>query len=463
MDEGVTVVGAGLAGAELALQLAQRGIPVRLLEMKRHSRTPAQVSDHLAELVCSNSFRAASTDNAVGAIKEEMRRLGSVLMRVADRCAVPAGGALAVDRERFAGRVTELLCSHPCIEVEDRELTELPAADAPTTVIATGPLTSSRLSESIRAATGADKLYFYDAIAPIVAADSVDRAVVFEASRWGKGTADYLNCPLDRDQYHRFVGAVLEAEKVTTKDFEEERFFEGCLPIEVMAARGPDTLRFGCMKPVGLDDPRTGRWAHAVVQLRAENREKTAYNLVGFQTRMKWGAQREVFRSIPGLEGAEFLRFGSIHRNTYLDSPRLLDEGLRLRTQPNLRFAGQITGVEGYVESMACGLNLALSLLAERSGHSAVPPATSTLGALHRHILGWERVHDQHTPSNVHWGMVPRLEGRYPKAERKRRMGDRAVADAEAWFAQLSTVLPPVVHPVSERDEPEADAPAEAS
>ncbi len=437
-----------MAGAELSLQLAQRGIPIRLFEMKRVRPTPAQVSHDMAELVCSNSFRADQMENAVGAIKAEMRMVGSWLMSVADRCSVPAGGALAVDRHRFSAMVTELLTRHPLIEVREEEVTELVGPDAPETVVATGPLTSPALSESIRRATGSDKLYFYDAIAPIVSAESIDRDIVFEASRWNKGTADYLNCPMNEQQYSEFIAAVCAAEKVHPRDFEEERFFEGCLPIEVLASRGKDALRFGCMKPVGLDDPRTGRWPHAVVQLRAETRSRSAFNLVGFQTRMKWGAQRQVFRMIPGLEAAEFLRFGSIHRNTYLDAPRLLDYGLRLRSQPNLRFAGQITGVEGYVESTACGLNLALMMLGERAGLEVMPPETSTLGALHRHILGQERDDGAHVPSNIHWGMVPPLPGRHRKSERKRMLGERAIRDASAWWTDLEPRLPPLTHPI---------------
>ncbi|HJL41177.1 MAG TPA: methylenetetrahydrofolate--tRNA-(uracil(54)-C(5))-methyltransferase (FADH(2)-oxidizing) TrmFO [Myxococcales bacterium LLY-WYZ-16_1] len=438
----VWVVGAGLAGAELSLQLARRGIPVRLFEMKPHRRTPAQVSDGYAELVCSNSFRANSIENAVGAIKEEMRIAGSVLMQIADECAVPAGGALAVDRERFSAEVTRVLEAEPDIEVYNREVTELPSSEeVADVVVATGPLTSPTLSESIRmAAGGAEKLYFYDAIAPIVAADSIDESVVFRASRYGKGEgADYLNCPLDAEDYARFIADLDAAEKVTPRAFEEAKYFEGCLPIEVMAARGPDTLRFGCMKPVGLDDPRTGRRPHAVVQLRAENREGTAYNLVGFQTRLKWSAQKEVFRRIPGLENAEFLRFGSIHRNTYLDAPRLLDRANRLKGVPHVRFAGQITGVEGYVESTASGLLLGLRMAAERLGIEFVePPAASAMGALHRHVRGEDRLErDPHVPSNVHWGMVPALPGRVPKKERKRRYGERAVEEFGSWWRGL--------------------------
>ncbi len=436
----VRVVGAGLAGSEIALQLADRGIPVELHEMKPTRRTPAQVSDGYAELVCSNSFRGASIENAVGAIKEEMRRLGGRLIPIGDACAVPAGGALAVDRDRFSTEVTRQLREHPSIEVHVGEVRELFDPD-PTrpTVVATGPLTSDALADSVVSACGgADRLYFYDAIAPIVSADSIDRGIVFAASRYGKGDgADYLNCPLDEPTYEAFIDALHEADRATARDFEDERFFEGCLPIEVMAARGRETLRYGCMKPVGLTDPNTGRWPHAVVQLRAENRARTAFNLVGFQTRLKWGPQAELFRRIPGLEGAEFLRMGSIHRNTYLDAPRLLDEHFRLRSRPDVRFAGQITGVEGYVESMASGLLVALMLVAERDGRTfEPPPATTALGALYRHVLGHDRasVSHAHVPSNVHWGMVAPFPGRVPKRDKKRLLGERAVAEAEAWW-----------------------------
>ena len=439
----VWVVGAGLAGCELALQLAGRGIDVRLFEMKPKRRTPAQVSDDLAELVCSNSFRGASVEQAVGAIKEEMRRAGGALIRFADAHQVPAGGALAVDRDAFSAAVSEAVRAEPRIELIHAEVDAVPSAsEARDVVIATGPLTSDALSRSIvELCGGKDRLYFYDAIAPIVSADSVDMNVAFRASRYGKGDGDdYLNLPLDRPAYERFVAALLEADYVPTHDFEEAKFFEGCLPIEVMASRGEQTLRFGCMKPVGLDDPRTGRWPYAVVQLRAENRTRTAYNIVGFQTRMKWGSQREVLRSLPGLGDAEFLRMGSIHRNTYIDSPTLLDAQLRLSAFPHVRFAGQITGVEGYVESMACGLLVSWMIAADRRGETLPPPPpTSTLGALYSHILGNDRSaaarKDGHVPSNIHWGMCPPLPNRVPKKEKKRRFGERAIEDLEGWWS----------------------------
>ena len=443
------IIGAGLAGCEVALQLARRGIQVQLHEMKPQRRTPAQVSDGYAELVCSNSFRSASLDNAVGVIKEEMRIAGSVLIRIADESQVPAGGALAVDREVFSAKVTEAIRAEPLIEVVEGEVTKIPdATQVDDVVVATGPLTAEDLAADIKRHCGdSSGLYFYDAIAPIVSADSVDLDVAWAASRYDKGGADYLNCPLDQAQYEAFIDAVLAAEKVVPHEFEEAKYFEGCLPIEVMAERGRETLRFGCMKPVGLDDPRTGRWPHAVVQLRPENVDKTAYNIVGFQTRMKWNEQKQVFKMIPGLTEAEFLRMGQIHRNTYLDSPRLLDDELRLRSAPHITFAGQVTGVEGYVESTACGLLVGLMLAARRLGQPfELPPHTSALGALHGHVLGKRRPEGMerhgHMPSNIHWGLFPRLETRARKREKKRLYGERALADARAWWqsATLSAI-----------------------
>lgn len=449
----VWIVGGGLAGCEAALQLARRRIRVRLFEMKPHRRTPAQTSDELAELVCSNSFRGASIDNAVGALKEEMRRIGGALIEVADATRVPAGGALAVDRERFSAEVGRRVRSHPSIELVHREVTELPPPEeADTVVLATGPLTSPGLAEAVEALCGGkERLYFYDAIAPIVAADSIDMQVAWRASRYGKGDGDdYLNLPLDEATYHRFIEEVRAAEKVTPRDFEEARYFEGCLPIEVLAARGTETLRFGCMKPVGLADPRRGREPHAVVQLRPENAEHTAYNLVGFQTRMKWGAQAAVFRGLPGLSNAEFLRMGSIHRNTYIESPLLLDDELRAKTRPQVAFAGQITGVEGYVESMASGLLVGLMIAARRSGHRLrPPPPESALGALHGHVLGKRRAETPgrhpHVPSNVHWGLTPALNVRAKKRDRKQLMGERALAASAAWWVEASRLAGPVV------------------
>lgn len=443
-DRPVWVVGAGLAGCELALQLAHRGVPVRLFEMKPEQRTPAQVSDELAELVCSNSFRGAGIENAVGAMKEEMRRSGSQLMAVAEATRVPAGGALAVDRDRFSAEVARRIRSHPNIELVTGEVTELPPPEeVETVVLATGPLTSPDLAKTVEALCGGkERLYFYDAIAPIVAADSVDMSIAFRASRYGKGDDDaYLNLPLDKEQYLAFIEAILGAEKVTPRAFEEERYFEGCLPIEVMAGRGVETLRYGCMKPVGLVDPRTGKESYAVVQLRPEDAEHNAYNMVGFQTRMKWGEQKSILQSLPGLAEAEFLRMGSIHRNTYIESPLLLDGELHLKSRPQVVFAGQITGVEGYVESIACGLLAGLFLAARSKGAvMAPPPPESALGALYRHVLGLARAEETgkhpHVPSNVHWGLTPSLGVRAKKRDRKRMMGERALEAHAEWWAQ---------------------------
>jgi methylenetetrahydrofolate--tRNA-(uracil-5-)-methyltransferase len=453
-DKPVIVVGAGLAGCEVALQLARRGIPVRLYEMKPLRRTPAQVGDEYAELVCSNSFRSSSLENAVGVIKEEMRRAGGALIAYADASKVPAGDALAVDRKRFSSMVTEAVRREALIEIVPSEAQALPSPEAsPDVVIATGPLTAPDLAKDIAEASGdASRLYFYDAIAPIVAADSIDLSIAFRASRYGKGGGDdYLNCPMNAEEYDAFLQAVLQAEKVTPHEFEEAKYFEGCLPIEVMAERGKDTLRFGPMKPVGLEDPRTGRRPWAVVQLRAEDVDQSAYNIVGFQTRMKWGDQARVFKMVPGLAEAEFLRMGQIHRNTYLDSPRLLDRELRLKARPHIAFAGQITGVEGYVESTACGLLVALMIAARRTGaRFDLPPPTTALGALHGHVLGLRRPEgrseEQHLPSNIHWGLFPPIQGegkKIGKRDRKRLYGERALADLDRWAADHRSILLP--------------------
>ena len=448
-SEPVWIIGAGLAGCEAALQLSRRGIPVKLFEMKPGRRTPAQSSDGYAELVCSNSFRSSSLSNAVGVIKEEMRLLGGELIKIADACRVPAGDALAVDRDRFSEMVTKVIGEEPLIEVVEEELTSLPGPEeVQDVVVATGPLTAPELAQSIAQACGdASRLYFYDAIAPIVSADSVDLEKAYFASRYGKGNSDdYLNCPLNEEEYKAFISAVLEAQKVDAHEFEDAKFFEGCLPIEVIASRGIDTLRFGCMKPVGLDDPRTGKWPYAVVQLRSENLDKTAYNLVGFQTRLKWGDQKRILSMIPGLENAEFLRLGQIHRNTYIDSPRLLDQWLRLKSQPHISFAGQITGVEGYVESTACGLLVGWMIYARRMGYDLpVPPVTTALGALHGHVLGTRRPEgmseENHVPSNINWGLFPRLSVRARKSDRKRMYGERAIEATNEWQTRHNTDL----------------------
>jgi len=466
----VTVVGGGLAGCEAAFQLAERGIEVLLLEMKPHRRTPAQTSDHLAELVCSNSMRGAALSNAVGLLKEELRRAGSLAMRCADLCAVPAGGALAVDRERFGAAMTAAMNTHPHIHVEHREVTEIPA-ERPV-ILATGPLTTDGLAESLAAAVGAAHLAYYDAIAPIVSAESIDWSRVWKQSRYGKGivvrpegsgddladpaapaTPDdeaggdeaYVNCPFDEAGYQAFVQALVAAEKVPARDFEEPRYFEGCLPCEVMAERGPQTLSFGPMKPVGLTDPRTGRRPHAVVQLRQEDAAATAYNLVGFQTRMKYPDQNRVFRLIPGLEEAEFLRFGSVHRNTFVNAPVLLTPEMELRTLPGVYLAGQVSGVEGYVESAAGGL-LCATMLADRLHGRPVrpPPATTALGGIMTHLARDPAKAGPHAssraryqPSNITWAHLPPLEGggrRLKKRARYEAMAQRALLDLEGWL-----------------------------
>ena len=431
----VTVVGAGLAGTECAWQLAERGVAVRLLEQKPSSRTPAQHLDGFAELVCSNSFRGAAIHNAVGLLKEEMRRAGSLVMDVGERHRVPAGGAFAVDRERFSAEITRRIVGHPLIEVVHEVVDEIP--EARPVVIATGPLTSGGLADALARAVGAEHLAYYDAIAPIVAADSINWDRAFRASRYDKGGDDaYVNCPLDEAEYNAFVDAVLRADKVEPRDFEKVRYFEGCLPIEVLAARGPKTLSFGCMKPVGLTDPNTGKRPHAVVQLRQEDQGGTAFNMVGFQTRMKWPEQKRVFRMIPGLETAEFERFGSVHRNTFIDSPKVLDDDLAIASMPGVYLAGQISGVEGYVESAALGLVLGIKLALERTGrHFEFPPPTTMLGGLVGHL---RMPHEDFQPSNVMWSMVPPPGGkRLPKRARRDAQSERALQDLGAWLSAV--------------------------
>jgi methylenetetrahydrofolate--tRNA-(uracil-5-)-methyltransferase len=431
----VTIVGAGLAGSEAALALAARGIRVRLLEQKPHARTPAQSSDSLCELVCSNSFRGASLANAVGLLKEEMRRLGSQIMAVADRTRVPAGGALAVDRDRFSAAVTELLRENPLIEIVPGLVETLPV-ERPL-VVATGPLTGDALARDIARSVGEDRLAYYDAIAPIVAADSIDETRVFRASRWDKGETEedrvaYVNAPFDEAAYKKFVAELVAAEKVAPESFEDVRYFEGCLPIEVMAERGEMTLAFGPMKPVGLTDPRTGRWPFAVVQLRPEDEAATAYNLVGFQTRMKRGEQERLFRTIPGLEQAEFLRFGAVHRNTFLRAPTLLDSTFQLKAEPGLYFAGQISGVEGYVESAASGLLVARFVAERLAGREPVlPPPTTALGGLIAHL---GRHADDYQPSNITFShLAPHTGARLKKRAKYEAMAVRALSDLAVW------------------------------
>jgi methylenetetrahydrofolate--tRNA-(uracil-5-)-methyltransferase len=438
MGDFIHIVGGGLAGSEAAWQLAQAGLRVRLSEMRGGGgTTPAHHGDSLAELVCSNSFRSDDAqNNAVGLLHAEMRALGSLIMEQADQHRVPAGSALAVDRDGFSAGVTRAIQEHPLIEVVREQVDGLPDGPA---IIATGPLTAAPLAEAIAAATGQGSLAFFDAIAPIVYRDSIDMAVAWMASRWNKqaegSQGDYINCPLDRDQYVAFREGLLAGEKTQFREWEKDTpYFEGCMPIEVMAERGEDTLRYGPMKPVGLDDPRTGRWPYAVVQLRQDNALGTLWNIVGFQTKLKHAEQVRLFRTIPGLENAEFARLGGLHRNTFLNSPELLDATLRLKCAPHIRFAGQITGCEGYVESAAIGLLAGRFWAAERGAGTpmAPPPPTTALGALLGHITGGADA-ATYQPMNINFGLFPPVTGRVKKADRKRLYTDRARTDLQQW------------------------------
>ncbi|MEC7752022.1 MAG: methylenetetrahydrofolate--tRNA-(uracil(54)-C(5))-methyltransferase (FADH(2)-oxidizing) TrmFO [Myxococcota bacterium] len=434
----ITIVGAGLAGCEAALVLARGGQSVRLLEQKPIQRTPAQISDDPAELVCSNSLRSNNPLNAVGLIKEELASLQSPLLALAVRNAVPAGDALAVDRERFADAVRSALVQEPLIEQKSEIVTDWGAGPDPW-ILATGPLTADGLADRLQQEVG-ERLAFYDAIAPIVDADSLDRSVIYAMSRYGKGDGqDYLNVPLSKSEYLAFIEAVLAADRVQAHEFEDLKYFEGCLPVEVMAQRGLETLRYGPMKPVGLPDPRTGRDPYAVIQLRAENQAGTSFNMVGFQTRLKWGDQRRIFQSLPGMSDARFLRLGVVHRNTYVDSPRCLDDRMALKGQPHVHLAGQITGCEGYVESLAVGHLVAQLLHCEAEGRPwTCPPETTALGALWGHLRGAHKApHAPHEPNNIHWGLVPPLEGRWKKAERKALRLQRAREDYTAWLEAM--------------------------
>jgi methylenetetrahydrofolate--tRNA-(uracil-5-)-methyltransferase len=435
MSHQVHIVGGGLAGSEAAWQLAETGVKVRLSEMRGSGETTAaHHTDSLAELVCSNSFRSDDSEhNAVGLIHAEMRRLGSVIMAAADAHRVPAGSALAVDREGFAAAVTERLAAHANIELVRERVDALPSSGP--TIVATGPLTAMKLAESIGAATGSDALAFFDAIAPIVHKDSIDMDVAWMAARWDKGGKDYINCPMTKEQYLAFHQGLLDGEKTEYKDWESVPYFEGCMPIEVMAGRGVDTLRYGPMKPVGLDDPRTGRWPWAVVQLRQDNALGTLWNMVGFQTKLKHSEQVRLFRTIPGLEKAEFARLGGLHRNTFINSPKLLDGTLRLKAAPHIRFAGQITGCEGYVESAAIGLLAGRFAAAELRGEALAPPPPETaLGALLGHITGGADA-ATYQPMNVNFGLFPPVDGKARKADRKRAYTDRAKIALEQWLA----------------------------
>lgn len=444
MTYDVHIIGGGLAGSEAAWQLARRGFKVRLSEMRgTGERSPAHQTDGLAEMVCSNSFRSDDDEkNAVGLLHHEMRRCDSVIMAAAAAAQVPAGSALAVDRDVFSAEVEARLAALPGLDIVRERVDTLP--DAGMTIVATGPLTAEALAGSIAQATGADSLAFFDAIAPIVYHDTIDMDVCWKASRWDKpsklgGEAkDYINCPMDRDQYLAFHRGLVEGEKTSFKEWEANTpYFDGCMPIEVMAERGVDTLRFGPMKPVGLDNPKTGRWPYAVVQLRQDNKLGTLWNMVGFQTKLKHAAQVELFRTIPGLEKAEFARLGGLHRNTFLNSPILLDRQLRLKTAPHVRFAGQITGCEGYVESAAVGMLAGLMAGAELAGREwQAPPATTALGALLSHITG-DAEADSYQPMNVNFGLFPPLHA-VKKKQRKEAYTARAKDEIVPWLSGLT-------------------------
>lgn len=427
----VTVIGGGLAGSEAAWQLVCRGIPVRLYEMRPVRTTEAHKTDGFAELVCSNSLRSASIDAAVGLLKEEMRRLGSLVMAAADTTRVPAGLALAVDRELFSHFITDALTKHPLIELHREEVQTLPQG---VTIVASGPLTSPVLSEQLRMLFGSEYLYFYDAISPVITAESINDKVAFRASRYDHGGDDYLNCPLTRDEYYHLVGEILAAEKAPEKEFERCIYFEGCLPIEEMARRGKDTLAFGPMKPVGLTDPRTGERPYAVVQLRQDDKAGMLWGMVGFQTRMTYPEQRRVFRLIPGLENAQFVRLGSLHRNTFIDSPRLLKPTLQFKGRDDLFFAGQMIGVEGYLESAAAGLLAGLNAGRMVSGKPLlVAPPTTSLGSMLAYVTSDERKDFQ--PMNANYGLFPPLTRKLRGREKKAALAERALQDLAAWQA----------------------------
>jgi methylenetetrahydrofolate--tRNA-(uracil-5-)-methyltransferase len=445
----VTVVGGGLAGSEAAWQLASRGFEVTLREMRPVVTTPAHKTDKLAELVCSNTFKSTELTNAHGLLKAEMRLLGSIILEAADSARVAAGSALAVDREVFSAAITNRIAAEPRIEVVRNEATSISAP----CVIATGPLTSDKLAESIKAKLGTGALAFYDAIAPIVARESVDESIVFRASRYGKETMEgaddggaYLNCPMSREQYDAFLDALISADQYHGHEFDEVPYFEGCMPVEVMAKRGRDTLRFGPLKPVGLRDPRTGRDAHAVVQLRQEDRAGRMWNLVGFQTRLRIPEQQRVLKMIPGLEQAEFLRYGSIHRNSYLNSPGALTPHLSARDEQTILFAGQITGVEGYTESSATGLLAGINLARLLSGDAPViPPPTTMLGALYRYMREADPRHFQ--PMNANFGLLDELPEQIRDKKRKREMfAERALRDMQAWVDANNLSGAPAAH-----------------
>ncbi|WRP08435.1 FADH(2)-oxidizing methylenetetrahydrofolate--tRNA-(uracil(54)-C(5))-methyltransferase TrmFO [Rossellomorea aquimaris] len=430
----VNVIGAGLAGSEAAWQIAKRGIKVNLFEMRPVRQTPAHHTDKFAELVCSNSLRANTLTNAVGVLKEEMRHLDSVIMSAADACSVPAGGALAVDRHEFSAQVTDKVKNHPNVTVYNEEVTDLPEG---ITIIATGPLTSESLSEKIRKVTGEEHLYFYDAAAPIIEKDSIDMDKVYLKSRYDKGEAAYLNCPMTETEFNRFYEALISAETVPLKEFEKEIFFEGCMPIEVMASRGKKTMLFGPLKPVGLEEPKTGKRPYAVVQLRQDDAAGTLYNIVGFQTHLKWGPQKEVLQLIPGLENAEIVRFGVMHRNTFINSPNVLKDTYQLKDHENLFFAGQMTGVEGYVESAASGLIAGINAAKLAIGESPVVfPHETAIGSMARYITTANKTNFQ--PMNANFGLLPDLPKKVKgKKERNEQHANRALETIQNFVKKV--------------------------
>lgn len=429
----ITIIGGGLAGSEAAWQAASLGCHVTLIEMKPKKFSPAHHSDKLAELVCSNSFRSDDPTSAVGLLKREMRALNSLILAAADFHHVPAGKALAVDRELFAEFITQQLNNQPLIKIIHQEIDDLPALSENPTILATGPLTTDQLANSLAQVTGQEHLSFYDAIAPIVYRESLDDEIVFRASRYDDGPGDYLNCPMDQEQYLTFINAVKVAKTVPLKSFEKKQYFEGCLPVEVMLERGDETLRFGPMKPVGLPDPRTGRDAYAVVQLRMENRQGTTYNMVGFQTKLTYGEQKRIFSLIPGMEKVEFARLGSIHRNTFISAPDVLSPTLQLKERPDIFLAGQLTGVEGYVESTAmgilAGINAARKVLGEEL---IVPPEDTGLGALIRHLTNTATKHFQ--PSNINFGLFPEIGKKMRKRDRGQFRSEKAALSFTTWL-----------------------------
>jgi methylenetetrahydrofolate--tRNA-(uracil-5-)-methyltransferase len=441
----IKIIGAGLAGCEAAWQCARRGVEVELYEMRPVKSTPAHQTDKFAELVCSNSLKSESENTAPWLLKEEMRRAGSLLIEIARETSVPAGHALAVDRDVFAAKVTSTISAEPRIKIVREEVTRINENDG-LTVVATGPLTSDALSEEIARLSGSDHLYFYDSISPIVEADSIDMERVYFAARYGKGTADYINCPLTREEYDRFLDALIAAQSVEGHDWEKLNYFEGCLPIEEIARRGRDTLRFGPMKPVGLADPRTGKQAYAVVQLRRENLRADSYNLVGFQNHLKFGEQARVLRLVPGLENARFLRYGQIHRNTYINAPSLLAESLNLKQHPTVFFAGQISGVEGYTESIAMGMLVGIHLTRIAQGMAAIaPPRDTALGSLVHYLCQAEAKNFQ--PANITFDLLPQLDEATRRKVRDKKLRHKMVCDqaleaSAAWLDQCCAMAP---------------------